>query len=100
MRSSNGDWLTVNLPLAKDGRVNKKGAQPFLLKSLWDGIIYYGELVPEKGKHHRILWDSGPDTFTDLGTATVEPGRLVRISNSDDPNATWREFVIHEVTRV
>ena len=71
-----------------------------MLKALWDGTIYYGELLPEKGKHHRIQWDSGPDSFTDLGTVPVQTGRLVRISGSDDLNAEWREFVIHEVTRV
>jgi len=39
MRSGDGDWLTAYLPLAKDGRVDKKGAQLFLLKALWDGTI-------------------------------------------------------------
>ena len=100
MRSGTGDWVTAYLPLGTDGRVNIKGAQPFLLKALWDAAVYYGELNPEKGKHHRIQWDSGPDSFTDLGTVPVGSGRLVQISETDDPNADWREFVIHEVTRM
>jgi len=71
-----------------------------LLKALWDSTVCYGELLPEKGKHHRIQWDSGPDSFTDLGTVPMQTGRPVRISDSDDPNDKWRESVIHEVTRV
>ena len=100
MRSGTGDWVTAYLPLGADGKVLARAPRPYLLKALWNEDVYYGELSPETGRYHRIQWDSGPDSFTDLGKVPIDVGRIVRISEEDDVNAKWREFVIHESASV
>ena len=99
MRSRDGDHVTAYLPLA-DGRFAVSGQQPFLMKALWNGDDYYGELQPQAGAHHRITWDSGPDALTDFGTAPVKRGAVIKIFESDTTHADFKEFVVHEVTRV
>jgi hypothetical protein len=99
MRSRDHDVVTVYLPL-RDGRFEKTGPQPFLMKALWNGEDYYGELKPETGLHHRITWDRGPESITDLGTAPIKRGSVVRIFESDTTEADFKEFVIHDVSRV
>ena len=99
MRSGDGDHVTAYLPLAA-GRFEKGGPQPFLLKALWVGDDYYGELKPEGSKLNRIVWDSGPDSLTDFGTVPVKPGALVRVYEDDTTDAEFREFVIHDLSRV
>jgi hypothetical protein len=98
LRSGEGDHVTTYLPLA-DGRFEKSGPQPFLMKAVWNGDDYYGELRPQAGKHHRIVWDSGPDSLTDLGMAPIKRGSIIRIYE-DTLEADYKEFVIHEIGRV
>jgi hypothetical protein len=100
MRSGEGDYLTIYLPLDENGHFQPGGAQPFLLKALWDHHDYYGELTIEAGPYHRIIWDEGPDALTDLGKAPLKRGGIVRISETDALESGFREFVIHDVSRV
>jgi hypothetical protein len=98
MRSGDGDHVTAYLPLDA-GQFDEHGPQPFLMKGLWNGDDYYGELQPQAGEHHRIVWDSGPDSLTDLGTAPIKRGAVVRVYESDTTEG-HKEFVVHEVGRV
>jgi hypothetical protein len=99
MRSRDGDHVTAYLPLA-NGQFDRSGPQPFLMKAVWNGHDYYGELRPQAGTHHRIVWDSGPEALTDLGTAPIRRGAVLRIFESDTTRADFKEFVVHEVARV
>jgi len=99
MRSVEGDHVTAYLPLAET-RLDKAGPQPYLMKAVWDGDYYYGELRVQAGRHNRIEWDSGPNSLTDLGTVPIKPGAVIRIYADDNTAADFKAFTVHEVARV
>jgi len=100
MRSGDGDHVTAYIPLDKDGRLDPGGPGPFLMKALWGGELYYGELKPEAGERNRITWDRGLDALTDLGTVPIRRRGIVRVWESDGLDSDHYDFVVHDLSRV
>ena len=84
--ASDGDWITLYVPLTEQGNYDKYGRAPHLLKTKWAGYDDYGELtVGADSKMSRIIWSSGtPDFLTDLLLTPLHQGAVVRVYEGDD----------------
>ncbi len=100
LRADDGDHLTVYVPLTEDGYVDPGGHRPWLLKALWGGFSYVGELELGGGALNRVTWGSGDaPSMTDFGTARVVRGALIMIHDTDS-NSQKHTFVVIDVQRV
>lgn len=100
LRAQDGDHLTVYVPLADDGRLDPRGHAPWLLKAVWGGFTYLGELELGVGNLNRVVWASGDeDSVTDFGTAVIRKGALVAFHESDI-NSQKFGFTVVDVQRV
>ena len=100
MRASDDDHITVDVPLNDDGTLDPGGHQPWLLKALWDGTEYLGELQLGASALNRVVWDrSDDDSLTDFGTAVIKRGALVTV-HATDANSRGYLFTVLDVRRV
>lgn len=101
LRADDGDHLTFYVPLKADGRLDVDAHKPWLLKALWDGYEYVGELVLGSDKLHRIVWTGLDiaDQLTDFGTVPIRRGSIVRVYEAEEDSAAY-EFAVVDVRRV
>lgn len=80
--SSDGDWVTIIVPLDGDAKLDKARPGPHLFKATWVGDEWYGEL--HVAPQLRFGWSAdAPDSSTDLGEHPLGPDTRVRIWESD-----------------
>lgn len=102
MTSTDGDWVTLYVPLSEEGLLDPHAPRPWLLKCKWGSEIVYGELELRQGRHNRLVWSSGDsDSLTDFGRAPTRRGCICRIHDCDDENAgDWWSFSAASVERL
>lgn len=94
------DSLTVYLPLDADGNLDRRGHSPWLVKTVWDGYMYYGELIISDDGAARLEWGGdSPDSNTDLGTAPLRMNSIVTVFESE-PNSPKYLFVVANIVEV
>lgn len=100
LRHGDGDHITVYVPLTAEGRLDPSGHVPWLLKALWGGSDYLGELQLGVEGLNRIVWDcDDDDSLTDFGTVAVVKGALVTV-HWGDANSVAYQFMVRDVARV
>ena len=78
------DWFVVHVPLDAEGNLGT-GPQPYLVKALWEGYVSYGELEHTGESYNVIHWaGEAVDSLTELLTAPLKLGSIVRIHEGDD----------------
>lgn len=101
--ASDGDWITLHVPLNEQGGYNSQGRSPHPLKAKWRGCDDYGELVVSSGnKLSRIVWGhEAPDYLTDLLTTPIKLGIIVKVYEGDDEKAfACYDFIVKYIDRI
>ena len=99
------DWMTLYVPLTKDGQCDPAAPKPYLLKCLWNQEEWLGEFIVEYtrgNKYNKIQWLNSRcgDYVTDLLTTPIKLASQCYVYEGDSSSADKFAFQVRGMIKL